>query len=102
MLTESAQHPQPPPPPPTGMENGNEQSDYPTPATPGSEIEHKYVPTMSTASTSNLINAAATASAIVNSHHPHSVSPIDRKPPIMPPTTLTHGSVCPIIFPFSS
>ena len=73
------------------------------PATPGSEIEHKYVPTMSTATpinniNSSIINAAATASAIVNSH-PHSTSPVDRKP-IMPPTSLAHGSVCISIFWF--
>ena len=71
------------------------QNEYPTPATPGSEIEHKYVPTMSSAPPSNLnssiINAAATASAIVNSN-PHSTSPVDRKP-IMPPSSLAHGSV---------
>ena len=109
MLTETG-HPQQAPPPPTqpagtttNLESVPVTEEYTTPATPSSEVEHKYVP-MSAASIQpisnlNLINAAATAAAINGTGHltaptppNHAHSPVDRKP-IMPPTTLPHSSV---------
>ena len=100
MLTE---HQQPSQASTTTLESVPVSEEYTTPATPSSEVEHKYVPMSSASippvSNLNLINAAATAAAINGTGHlsaptppNHAHSPVDRKP-IMPATTLPHSSV---------
>lgn len=60
------------------------EQEFPTPATPGSEIEQKYVPMSTAVSTAHHLNSSIISAAA-------SASAIDRKPPI--PSSITHGSV---------